>query len=138
MSNADIGKTIAQVLGLKIPFHGSLMGRVVEEALPGGANPTVEQFVERATPDENGLTTVLVGQRVGSTRYFDAAGFPAGLSAWMSAKPQAVDASRTPGGKMLFHPAAQCRTFCSPQGVTSRALILFRPCPIPLTRRGLY
>ena len=50
MSNADIGKTMAQVLGLKIPFHGSLMGRVVEEALPGGSNPTVEQFVERAKP----------------------------------------------------------------------------------------
>jgi hypothetical protein len=76
VSNADIGKTIAHVLGLKIPFHGSLMGRVVEEALPGGANPTVGQFVERAKPDENGLATVLVGQRVGSTRYFDAAGFP--------------------------------------------------------------
>ena len=43
VSNADIGKTIAQVLGLKIPFHGSLMGRVVEEALPG-AIPTVEGF----------------------------------------------------------------------------------------------
>jgi hypothetical protein len=76
VSNADIGKTIAQVLGLKIPFHGSLMGRVVAEALPGGANPTVEHFVERATPDENGLTTVVVGQSVGTTRYFDAAGFP--------------------------------------------------------------
>jgi arylsulfatase A-like enzyme len=76
VSNADIGKTIARVLGLNIPFHGSLMGRVVEEALPGGATVTVEQFVERAKPDQNGLATVLVGQRVGSTRYFDAAGFP--------------------------------------------------------------
>jgi hypothetical protein len=76
VSNADIGKTIAQVLGLKIPSHGSLMGRVVEEALPGGSIPAVEQFVERATPDQNGLATVLVGQRVGGTRYFDAAGFP--------------------------------------------------------------
>jgi len=76
VSNADIGKTIAQVLGLKIPFHGSLMGRVIEEALPGGANPTVENFVERSKPDDNGLATILVGQRVGQTRYFDAAGFP--------------------------------------------------------------
>ena len=75
VSNADIGKTIAQVLGLKIPFHGALMGRIVEEALPGGSNPAVEQFVERAKPGQDGLATILVGQRVGATRYFDAAGF---------------------------------------------------------------
>lgn len=76
VSNADIGKTMAQVLGLKIPFHGSLMGRAIDEALPGGSNPTVEQFVEHAKPGKNGLATILVGQRVGQTRYFDAAGFP--------------------------------------------------------------
>jgi hypothetical protein len=75
VSNADIGKTIAQLLGLKIPFHGALMGRIVEEALPGGSNPAVEQFVERAKPGQDGLATILVGQRVGATRYFDAAGF---------------------------------------------------------------
>jgi len=76
VSNADIGKTMAQVLGVKIPFHGSLMGRVIDEALPSGGNPTVEQFVEHAKPGDNGLATILVGQRVGATRYFDAAGFP--------------------------------------------------------------
>ena len=76
VSNADIGMTIAKVLGLRISTNGTLMGRVIEEALPGGSNPQVEHFVERATPDRNGLATVLVGQRVGQTRYFDAAGFP--------------------------------------------------------------
>lgn len=76
VSNADIGKAIAQVLGLKIPFHGSLMGRIADEALPGQPNPTVEHFVERANSDDNGLATILVGQRVGQTRYFDTAGFP--------------------------------------------------------------
>ena len=75
VSNADIGKTIAQVLGLKIPFHGALMGRIVEEALPRGSNPAVERFVEQSKPSEDGLATILVGQRVGATRYFDAAGF---------------------------------------------------------------
>ena len=40
------------------------------------SSAAVEQFVDGAKPDENGLATVLVGQRVGSTRYFDAAGFP--------------------------------------------------------------
>ena len=75
-SNADIGKTIAHVLGLKVPFHGALMGRIVEEALPGGSNPKVEQFVQRSKSGENGLSTILVGQHIGATRYFDAAGFP--------------------------------------------------------------
>ena len=76
VSNADIGKTIAHTLGLKIPFKGSLQGRVLEEALPGGANPTIETWVERGNPSQTGLATILVGQRVGTMRYFDAAGFP--------------------------------------------------------------
>jgi hypothetical protein len=76
VSNADIGKTMAQVLGLKIPFKGMLMGRVVEEALPGGASPAVENFIERAQAAGGGLATILVGQRAGGERYFDAAGFP--------------------------------------------------------------
>ena len=79
ISNADVGKTIAHVLGLNIPFHGILMGRVTEEALPNGAAPQVEALLLRSKPAHNGLETVLVGQRVGQTAYFDAAGFP-GLS----------------------------------------------------------
>ena len=76
VSNADMGKTMAHILGLKIPFKGALMGRVAEEALPGGASPTVENFVERSHPGANGLVTILAGQRMGPNRYFDAAGFP--------------------------------------------------------------
>ena len=76
VSNADMGKTMAHVLGLKIPFKGALMGRVAEEALPGGASPTVEKFIERSNPAAEGLATILVGQRIGVNRYFDAAGFP--------------------------------------------------------------
>jgi hypothetical protein len=76
VSNADIGKTITHALGLNIPLKGSLQGRVLEEALPGGVDPTVETWTERGTPSENGLVTLLVGQSVGKTRYFDAAGFP--------------------------------------------------------------
>ena len=75
VSNADMGKTIAHLLGLKIPFKGSLQGRVMEEALPGGANPDVKSWVERAKPGVDGLATVLMGQSVGNQRYFDAAGF---------------------------------------------------------------
>lgn len=75
VSNADMGKTIAHLLGLKIPFKGSLQGRVMEEALPGGANPDMKSWVERAKPGVDGLATVLMGQSVGNQRYFDAAGF---------------------------------------------------------------
>jgi len=76
MSNADMGKTIAEILGLKIPFNGLLMGRVAQEALPGGTNPTVENFIESSQPGADGLVTILLGQRVGTDRYFYAAGFP--------------------------------------------------------------
>jgi hypothetical protein len=31
---------------------------------------------ERSKPSESGLATLLVGQRAGQMRYFDAAGFP--------------------------------------------------------------
>jgi len=76
VSNADIGKTMAQVLGLKIPFNGMLMGRVADEAMPGGQMPSVESLTVRGAPNAQGLATVVIGQRIGATHYFDAAGFP--------------------------------------------------------------
>jgi arylsulfatase A-like enzyme len=76
VSNADIGQTFAQLLRLKIPFIGALRGRVVEVALPGGALPTVTSSSARSKPSVGGLQTVVLYQDVGSTRYFDAAGFP--------------------------------------------------------------
>jgi hypothetical protein len=76
VSNADIGQTLARVLGLKIPFRGSLMGRVIEEALPGGPEPAVITQTLRAQPDGKGLATRLTYSQVGTTRYLSAAGFP--------------------------------------------------------------
>ena len=43
---------------------------------PGGLTPTAESWVERGKASEKGLATILVGQNIGKTRYFDAAGFP--------------------------------------------------------------
>src|SRR5262249_44706760 len=40
-SNADVGKTMAHLLGLKIVDNGKLVGRVLTEAMPGGATPKV-------------------------------------------------------------------------------------------------
>jgi Type I phosphodiesterase / nucleotide pyrophosphatase len=76
VSNADIGQTLTRLLGLKIPFRGSLMGRVIEEALPDGAEPAVTTQTLRAQPAPNGLATTLSYSQIGTARYFSAAGFP--------------------------------------------------------------
>ena len=76
VSNADVGQTLARLLDLKIPFHGSLIGRVIEEALPSGAEPAVAAYILRAPPSAGGLATVLSYHQVDKTRYFAAAGFP--------------------------------------------------------------
>jgi arylsulfatase A-like enzyme len=76
VSNADMGQTLARLLGLRIPFKGGLRGRVAEEALPGGAMPAVTASALRSKAAPGGLQTVVAYQQVGTTRYFDAAGFP--------------------------------------------------------------
>jgi len=75
-SNADIGKTLAQILRLKIPAKGKLVGRVLDEAMPGGQTPRYVAKVMQSAPAPGGLITVLDYQLVGDTSYFDAAGFP--------------------------------------------------------------
>lgn len=74
-SNADVGKTLAHILQLDIPAKGDLQGRVLSEAFPGGKLPQVKHKSLRSKPSANHLQTVLNYQLVGSTRYFDAAGF---------------------------------------------------------------
>jgi hypothetical protein len=61
---------------LEVTDTGKLVGRVLSEALPGGTTPEVSSRVLTSNPASNGLITVLDMQMVGSTRYFDAAGFP--------------------------------------------------------------
>ncbi len=75
-SNADIGKTVAKLLGLKIKDKGKLVGRVLSEAMPNNAMPTTRQVVLRSEPDALGHVTVVMSQVVGETRYFDVAGYP--------------------------------------------------------------
>ena len=76
VSNADINPTLSHILSLDIPAKGSLKGRVASEALKGGKKVTVTRGWQASTPAANGQKTVLEYQRVGGTRYFDAAGFP--------------------------------------------------------------
>ena len=55
---------------------GALRGRVISEALVGGAPVTVERKDIVSPPGDGGLRTIVNLQFVGSTPYFDAAGFP--------------------------------------------------------------
>jgi len=89
-SNADLGRTIAQLMHLDPHDIGSLLGRVLTETLPGGTVPDVASRVLKSVPAANGLITVVDVQTVGTTRYFDAAGFPGrtvGLSTTGQASP---------------------------------------------------
>jgi hypothetical protein len=75
-SNADVGMTLAYLLGLTIPQRGHLVGRTMTEALIGGADipmPQVETL--RSAPGDHGAVTLLRYQMVGTERYLDAGGF---------------------------------------------------------------
>jgi predicted AlkP superfamily pyrophosphatase or phosphodiesterase len=76
VSNADLGRTIAQLMRLEASDRGKLVGRVLSETMPGGTMPEVSSRVVTSEPAANGLVTVINMQQVGDTRYFDAAGFP--------------------------------------------------------------
>jgi arylsulfatase A-like enzyme len=74
-SNADVGKTIAALLGLLPASHGKLVGRPLIEAFPNGPMPEWERKTLASEPSQTGLRTILNYQVAGETRYFDAAGF---------------------------------------------------------------
>jgi hypothetical protein len=74
-SNADVGRTVAAIMGLDFTDKGALVGRVLREAMPGGVMPEVRSTTIISEPADNGLRTVLDVQSVGNTRYFDAGGF---------------------------------------------------------------
>jgi hypothetical protein len=76
VSNADVGATAARIMGLTQKPKGNLVGRVMTEAMPNGATPKAYAGTVTSKPSANGLRTVLNFQRVGTQRYFDAAGFP--------------------------------------------------------------
>jgi arylsulfatase A-like enzyme len=76
VSNADINPTLASVLGLSIPAKGGLKGRPITEAFKGGRAASFAHARQVSAAAANGQKTVLDYQKVGDTRYFDAAGFP--------------------------------------------------------------
>jgi Type I phosphodiesterase / nucleotide pyrophosphatase len=76
VSNADVGMTAAKIMGLKPKPNGDLIGRAMTEAMPNGTTPKATSGSIKSEAAANGLRTVLDFQRIGSQRYFDAAGFP--------------------------------------------------------------
>ena len=85
-SNADLGRTIAQLMQLDVHDNGKLVGRVLTETLPNGTLPDVSSRVVTSEPASNGLVTVAQhadgrNVRAISTRR----AFPAGRSACRTA-----------------------------------------------------
>jgi hypothetical protein len=76
VSNADLAPTVAKILGIRMESHGGLTGRVIAEALPGGATPAFTAEVVRSAKAAGGFQTVLDTQTVGDEVYLDAAGMP--------------------------------------------------------------
>jgi predicted AlkP superfamily pyrophosphatase or phosphodiesterase len=74
ISNADIAPTLAQIMGVALPARGALRGRVISEALKGGAAVTATRDTIVSAPGPGGVRTILNRQSVGQTHYFDAAG----------------------------------------------------------------
>jgi hypothetical protein len=74
-SNADIGRTMAAILGLQIHDTGKLIGRVLSEAMPNGKIPDWKTSLQISTADSDGRRTIVQTQHVGDTRYLTAAGY---------------------------------------------------------------
>jgi hypothetical protein len=79
-SNADIGMTIAHILGLSIHPTGKLTGRVLTEALSTSSHgeplSAVTPGISRSDPDPRyHLRTLVNTQTVDGHVYLDAAGF---------------------------------------------------------------
>src|SRR5260370_28146317 len=71
VNNADVGMTIAQLMGLHPAGAGGLTGRVMSEALPNGIIPKAAGATIVSKPAANGLRAIVKFQRVLSQRYFD-------------------------------------------------------------------
>ena len=79
VSNADVAVTLLNILGLPVSQNGSLLGRVINEALVGGpVTVTSTAGVLKSDAASNGQSTYLDYQQVGDTKYFDTAGFAGG------------------------------------------------------------
>ena len=68
VSNADIAPTLAHIMGLELPTRGKLTGRVITEALPGGALVNASRKVIASDPGPGGAAQQTGAQRLGRSR----------------------------------------------------------------------
>ena len=73
MSNADLAPTLASILGIKLPFQGTLSGRIMREALIGTTDVPVYTADKKVSGVQGGMATVMLEQQVGDERYYDEA-----------------------------------------------------------------
>ena len=73
MSNADIAPTLASILGINLPFQGTLSGRVMREALKGDTDVPSYTTDRKVSGASGGVTTLMLTQQVGDERYYDEA-----------------------------------------------------------------
>jgi arylsulfatase A-like enzyme len=73
VSNADIAETLAHVLGFDLAPTGTLRGRVMREALAGGAAAPAADLKYLASPVANGLRTALYYRELDGERYGETA-----------------------------------------------------------------
>lgn len=74
ISNADIAPTLARIAGIELAPKGKLRGRVITEALVGGAPVTVSKETLQSDP-QGDVRTILNREQVGDAVYFNAGGF---------------------------------------------------------------
>lgn len=86
-SNADVGRTMASILRLRIVAKGKLQGRLLVESLRGGRTVNSTRRTIVSPPAENGFATTLVTQALGEVTYFDVAGIP-GRTVGLPTKPE--------------------------------------------------
>jgi len=76
VSNADVGVSIASLLGIPIGGRGNLSGRVMSELLPGRDVPLMTRRALHAHGSIGNIRTRLNYSTVDGVRYLDAAGTP--------------------------------------------------------------
>ncbi len=103
ISNADIAPTLAHVMGLDLPSKGALKGRVISEALAGGAEVTVQSRVIKSAPGPEGVQTILNLQTVGGDPLFRCRRFRG-----QDGRPQGAIKATHSGPNPLSRPDADC------------------------------